>query len=165
MEWSEMLNCRFMAALLAGLTVGGCASDPSVGPRQESGAVAGALAGGALGALLGGRGTGNRVAGAVIGAAAGGILGGAVGASLDERDRRLAYEAEMRALDSGEAGAPVGWQGQGRGVHGTVVPGPYYVNRGMRCREYTHTIYIDGRPQTARSTACRNPDGTWTPVG
>jgi surface antigen len=46
-----------------------------------------------------------------------------------------------------------------------VVPGPYYVDNGRRCRAFTETIYIDGRPQTARGTACRNPDGSWTPVG
>jgi len=34
----------------------------------------------------------------------------------------------------------------------------------MNCRQFTHTIYIDGKPQTARGTACRNPDGTWQPV-
>lgn len=159
-----MPGLKVVAVALAGLTLAGCANDPSVGPRQETGAVAGALAGGALGALLGGRGTGSRVAGAAIGAVAGGILGGAIGASLDERDRRIAYDAEMRALESGEAGAPTSWQGERRGAYGTVVPGPYYVSRGLRCREYSHTIYIDGRPQTARGAACRNPDGTWTPV-
>ena len=35
----------------------------------------------------------------------------------------------------------------------------------MSCRQYTHTVYIDGRPQTMRGTACRNPDGTWQAVG
>jgi surface antigen len=159
-----MPGLKVVAVAVAGLLVAGCASDPSVGPRQETGAVAGALAGGALGALLGGRGTGSRVAGAVIGATAGGILGSAIGASLDERDRQRAYAAEMDALESGEAGAPVAWRGERRGAHGTVVPGPYYESRGLRCREYTHTIYVDGRPQTARGSACRNPDGTWTPV-
>ena len=43
-------------------------------------------------------------------------------------------------------------------------PGPSYEDNGRSCRSYTHTIYIDGRPQTARGTACRNPDGTWTPL-
>jgi surface antigen len=33
------------------------------------------------------------------------------------------------------------------------------------CRSFTHTIYLDGRPETVRSTACRNPDGTWSSVG
>ena len=45
-----------------------------------------------------------------------------------------------------------------------VVPGVDYEIRGIRCRDYTHSIYIDGRPQTARTTACRNPDATWSPV-
>lgn len=159
-----MPRMRLFAVAFCGLVLTGCASDPYGGPRQESGAFGGALAGGALGALLGGRGTGNRVAGAVVGAAAGGILGSAIGASLDERDRQRAYDAEMQALESGQPGAPVGWRGQYRGSYGTIVPGPYYETRGQRCREYTHTIYLDGRPQTARGTACRNPDGSWTPV-
>ena len=42
--------------------------------------------------------------------------------------------------------------------------GPNYDQNGMNCRQYTHTIYIDGKPQTARGAACRNPDGTWQPV-
>jgi surface antigen len=159
-----MTKIGIVAAVFAGLTLAGCASDPYSGPRQDSGAVAGALTGGALGALLGGRGTGSRVAGAVIGATAGGLLGSAIGASLDERDRQRAYAAEMEALEHGQPGAPVGWRGQYRGAYGTIVPGPYYEARGLRCREYTHTVYMDGRPQTARGTACRNPDGSWTPV-
>jgi surface antigen len=48
---------------------------------------------------------------------------------------------------------------------GTVVPGPAYDTRGMRCRAYTHTIYIDGRPQIARGAARRGPDRTWNPIG
>jgi surface antigen len=27
-----------------------------------------------------------------------------------------------------------------------------------------HRVWIDGRPQQMRGTACRNPDGTWTQV-
>ena len=26
------------------------------------------------------------------------------------------------------------------------------------------TVYVDGRPQAVRGTACRNPDGTWMAV-
>jgi surface antigen len=96
--------------------------------------------------------------------AAAGVLGNGLGASLDERDRQRAYAAEMQALEQGEPGEPVGWRG-GSGRHGTVVPGGYYETRGVRCRDYSHTIYSDGRPQTARATACRNPDGSWSPVG
>jgi surface antigen len=58
----------------------------------------------------------------------------------------------------------VAWRNPDSGRYGSVVPGPAYQSNGMNCRQFTHTIYIDGRPQTARGTACRNPDGTWQPV-
>ncbi|MGB6915036.1 MAG: RT0821/Lpp0805 family surface protein, partial [Pseudolabrys sp.] len=51
------------------------------------------------------------------------------------------------------------------GRYGTIVPGAAYQQADRKCRAFTHTIYIDGQPQTARGTACRNPDGTWTAVG
>ena len=50
------------------------------------------------------------------------------------------------------------------GRYGNVVPGPAAQIDGASCRQYTHTVYIDGRPQVERGTACRNPDGTWTIV-
>ena len=81
-----------------------------------------------------------------------------------ERDRRRAAAAEKQALEYGQPGEPVGWRG-GAGRHGTIVPGVDYEIRGIRCRDYTHSIYIDRRPQTARTTACRNPDATWSPIG
>ena len=34
---------------------------------------------------------------------------------------------------------------------------PYRVGS-QDCRQYTHTVTIDGARQTARGTACRNPD-------
>jgi surface antigen len=107
----------------------------------------------------------NSTTGAVAGAATGGVLGSAIGENLDERDRRRAFAAEMQALEYGEPGTPIGWRGDTAGRHGTVIPGAYYETRGTRCRAYTHAIYIDGKPQTARSTACRNADGSWSPVG
>ena len=27
------------------------------------------------------------------------------------------------------------------------------------------TVYIDGKPEVARGTACKQPDGSWRPVG
>ena len=74
----------------------------------------------------------------------------------------MAYEAEMAALEQGRVGAPVGWRNPGSGRYGNIVPGPVYVQRGSRCRSYTHTVYVRGRPEVVRGTACRNPDGTWT---
>ncbi|MGH6770100.1 MAG: glycine zipper domain-containing protein [Xanthobacteraceae bacterium] len=124
----------------------------------------GALLGGLFGAAVGGRGVGNRLAGAAVGAVAGGLIGSAIGASLDEEDRRMAYAAEMQALESGAPGVAVGWRSPRTHYYGTVVPGPYQVVDGRRCRPYTHTVYINGRPEVARGTACRNPNGVWVAV-
>jgi surface antigen len=156
---------KFAAIALAGLSLTGCSGDPTTGagPRENTGTLVGALAGAAVGSQIGG-GTGERIAAGLAGAAIGGLIGNRIGAALDDDDRQRAYAAQIEALERGAPGAPVGWRNQDSGRYGTVVPGPAYDARGMRCREYTHTIYIDGRPQTARGTACRNPDGTWNPV-
>lgn len=149
----------------AALLLAGCAGDPATGtgPRENTGTLVGAVAGGLIGSQFGGS-TGSRVAAGVAGAALGGLIGNRIGASMDDEDKRRAYEAQMAALEGGPAGAPVAWENPDSGRRGTIVPGPQYDRRGSRCRDFTHTIYIDGRPQVARGAACRNPDGTWTPV-
>ena len=151
-------------AFAAGLAA--CAGDPSgygPGPKENTGTLLGALSGAAIGSAFGG-GASGHVAGALIGAGVGGLIGNRIGASLDEDDRQRAYAAEVEALERGPAGAPVGWRNPGNGRYGSVVPGPAYVDNGRNCRAFTETIYIDGRPQTARGTACRNADGSWTPI-
>jgi surface antigen len=147
---------------VAAVALGGCASDPyGTGPREGTGTAVGAVTGALIGSAFGG-GTGERIGGAIAGAAIGGLIGNRIGASMDEEDRRLAYEAEMAALEQGQVGAPMGWRNPGSGRYGNIVPGPVYVQRGARCRSYTHTVYINGRPEVVRGTACRNPDGSWT---
>jgi surface antigen len=151
---------------LTAFALAGCAGDPvtGTGPRENTGTLIGALTGAAVGSTIGGD-TGARVAAGVAGAAIGGLIGNRIGAALDDEDRRRAYEAQMMALESGRSGAPVNWRNPDSGRYGTIVPGPAYDQGGAQCRPFTHTIYIDGRPQSARGTACRNPDGSWTPVG
>lgn len=148
-----------------GLMLAACAGDPESGrgPRENTGTLVGGLAGAAVGSQFGG-GVGGHVAGAVIGAGVGALIGNRIGAALDDEDKRRAYAAQEEALDDGAPGAAVSWRNPDSGRYGTVVPGPYYEEAGRRCRSYTHTIYIDSRPQTARGTACRNPDGSWTPL-
>ena len=162
-----MSALKMIASAALGLTLAGCAgsSDGSgPGPRENTGTLLGAGGGALLGAAVAGGGTGNRLAGAAVGGLLGGLIGNRIGASLDEQDRERAYAAQMDALERGPSGAPVTWKNPDSGRYGTVVPGPAYQEAGRNCRSYTHTIYIDGHPQTARGTACRNPDGTWTPL-
>src|SRR5690606_27244134 len=115
------------------------------------------------GSQIGG-GPGERVAAAVAGGLIGGLIGNQIGAALDDQDKQRAYAAQMQALDRGPSGAPVAWRNPDSGRYGSIVPGPAYQQHGSTCRQYTHTIYIDGRPQTARGAACRNPDGSWQPI-
>jgi len=160
-----MRKFGIIPAAAAAVVLAGCAGDPynGTGPRENTGTLVGALAGAAIGSQIGGS-TGSRVAAGVAGAALGGLIGNRIGAAMDDEDKRRAYMAQMDALERGAAGAPVGWENPDSGRRGTIVPGPQYDRRGSQCRDYTHTIYIDGRPQIARGAACRNPDGTWTPV-
>lgn len=153
-----MHGAKLLAVGLIGISLAGCQTAQD-NPNTVGGAAIGALAGAAIGQIAGGN-TGATLAGAAIG----GLIGGAIGNSLDAQDRARAEQAQMQALESGQPGAPVSWRGDS-GAYGTIVPGPAYA-RGPspRCREFTHTIYINGQPQTARGTACRNPDGTWSPV-
>ncbi|HEY5279917.1 MAG TPA: glycine zipper domain-containing protein, partial [Pseudolabrys sp.] len=139
---------------LAGM-LAACAGSPDgmgPGPKENTGTLLGALGGAAIGSQFGG-GAGGHVAGALIGAGVGALIGNRIGASLDDEDKRRAYAAEIEALDRGQSGAPVAWRNPDSGRYGSVVPGPAYVDRGRNCRAYTETIYIDGRPQTARGTA------------
>src|SRR5437764_1984654 len=147
-----------LSAAMAVLTLAGCAGDPGSGSRQAEGTL-GAITSSLFSTSQAGSAS-SGVTGSIGATATAGILSGPVGASLDERDRKRAAAAEKQALERSEPGEPVGWRGSA-GRHGTVVPGVDYEIRGIRCRDYTHSIYIDGRPQTARTTACRNPDATW----
>jgi surface antigen len=162
-----MSVAKFAAIAVIGLSLAACAGDPESGrgPKEGTGTLLGAGTGALIGASVAGGGTGNRVAGGVIGAALGAIIGNRIGAALDDEDKQRAYDAQLDALERGPSGAPVSWRNPDSGRYGTVVPGPSYQDAGRNCRSYTHTIYIDGRPQTARGTACRNPDSTWTTLG
>jgi len=100
---------------------------------------------------------------AVANAAIGGMFG-AAGAGLDDDDKQRAYAAQVQALESGGPGAPVAWKNSDSGHYGSIVPGPSVDRGGNKCRQYTHTIYIDGKPSTARGTACRSANGRWVPA-
>jgi len=152
---------RMAAVGLLSAALAACSSDS--GPKEAGGTLVGAGAGALIGNAIGGA-AGNRVAGTLAGAAIGGMLGNRMGAAMDDDDKQRAYAAQVQALESGPSGAPVAWRNPDSGRYGSVVPGPAYQSNGMNCRQFTHTVYIDGRPQTARGTACRNPDGTWQPV-
>ena len=158
---ASKLTIRALAIAWVGAALVACSSDP--GPKEVGSTLVGAGAGAAIGNAIGGS-AGDRALGTITGAALGGMLGNRIGAAMDDEDKRRAYAAQVQALESGPSGAPVAWRNPDSGRYGSIVPGPAYDSNGMNCRQFTHTIYIDGKPQTARGTACRNPDGSWQPV-
>ncbi|PCJ95700.1 MAG: hypothetical protein COA52_03510 [Hyphomicrobiales bacterium] len=154
------MKLKVIAGMTAmGLALAGC---QGVGPKQGVGALAGAVAGGVVGNQFGG-GRGKVIA-TTLGVIAGGLIGNSIGKSLDAQDRRRAQNAEYQALEYGRVGSPVVWRNPDSGHYGEVTPTKTYRNNNLQCREYSHTIYIDGRPETAKGTACRQPDGTWRPT-
>ena len=152
---------KAIVAILLPVSLMACG--PNGPNKADTGLVVGAAAGGILGNQVGG-GKG-KIATTAIGAVIGGIVGSEIGRSMDRQDRMLAQQAEMAALEAGESGRPRVWRNPDNGRYGEVVPGRPYRRGPEDCRDYTHTIYIDGRPQAMRGTACRNPDGTWRNVG
>jgi surface antigen len=156
---------RLSSAAIMAISIAACAATPETGQgaKENTGTLLGAVAGGLIGSQFGG-GTGEHIAAGLAGAAIGGMIGNRIGASMDDEDRKLAYDAQVQALESGPSGTAVPWRNPDSGRYGSVVPGRAYQSNGLQCRQYTHTIYIDGRPQIARGSACRNPDGTWTAV-
>ncbi len=153
-----MRGMRVIAVAILPLALAGCGPD---GPtKADTGLAVGAVAGGILGNQFG-KGTGN-VAATALGAVIGGIVGSEIGRSMDQQDRMMAQQAEYDALERGQSGSARAWRNPDNGHYGEVVPTQPYMRGSVHCRDYTHKIYIDGKPQAMRGTACRNPDGTWT---
>lgn len=137
-----------IAAVALAAALAGCTTADVSGPGPSAQAFAQGQAG-------------RPVAAAIVDAMAGGLIGGALGSGLDARERRRALEAEYRALEYTPAGQAVAWGQQG-GRRGEVVAGSPYRVGSQDCRQYAHTVFAGSRSQTARGSACRNPDGSWT---
>ncbi|MBZ7920905.1 hypothetical protein LAC81_03755 [Ensifer adhaerens] len=97
-----------------------------------------------------------------IAALQGGVIGRLSDLDIGTSDRQRALEAEYRALEAAPGGQPVTWAG--RGVSGSVVAAAPYQVGSQNCRQYSHTVTIKTEAKTARGAACRNPDGSWTPL-
>lgn len=96
-----------------------------------------------------------------ISALQGGIVG-RTGAKLSDSDRARALEAEYRALEGSAVGQATVWKGDGASGQ-VVASAPYQVGQ-QNCRQYRHTVTVDGKDLGARGAACRNDDGTWSPL-
>jgi surface antigen len=94
----------------------------------------------------------------------GGLVARVPDLKLSKSDRARALEAEYKALETSPGGQKVIWDGSG-GMHGEVVAATPYQVGSQNCRQYSHSISVNGgAPLIARGAACRNPNGSWTPL-
>ncbi len=145
--------------MLVAVLLASC-QDMSNNPKQTGGTLLGA----GLGALAGsqiGSGKG-QMAAIAIGALAGGLAGGSIGRSLDDADRMYANRNAQQSFETTRTGATSTWRNPDSGNSGTITPTrTYQTARGANCREYESTIYVEGKSETSKGTACRQPDGSW----
>ena len=153
-----MIDPRPVLLLVTALGLGGCDLTSKSGASE--GASASAFSGG-----NGRTGDGAVASAALTNAELSRLIGLKIGAALNDDDRRLAYEAQIKALESGSPGAPMPWRNPASGRYGNIVPGPAYDRKGAQCRGYSHSVHINGQLEIARGTACRGTDGGWSAVG
>lgn len=156
MRISPLILLGRVSALMAALSLAACASSGSADGSS------------ALQAFAGGSKPSSQqptaVATAIVEAMAGGLIGGTLGTRLDARERRHALESEYRALEYTPPGESVFWGEEGGRRYGQVVAGAPYRVGSQDCRQYRHTVSINGQSEAARGAACRNPDGSWSPL-
>jgi surface antigen len=122
----------------------------------------GAAVGGAAGALIASEVADGRHRGAAIagGALLGILIGGSIGNAMDQLDERCVGQV----LEHAGSDQSVTWRNPDSGAAVQVTPRRTWEDEGRYCREYTTTVRIDGKPQQAWGTACRQPDGSWQRV-
>jgi len=85
-------------------------------------------------------------------------------AKLSNAARKQALAAEYKALELSKTGQSVAWSNAADHAAGTVMPGQPYRVGAQNCRQYSHDWRLNGLPHSARGAACRNADGSWTPL-
>ena len=95
------------------------------------------------------------------GISGGGLVGGPFGQALSANDRQAGLNAEYKALEYAGGGELVSWTGKD-GTSGSVVAAQPYRVGSQDCRQYKHDLSAQGKTTSARATACRNNDGSWT---
>lgn len=94
----------------------------------------------------------------------GGLISRVAGVKLSSADKARALEAEYKVLEGAPSGQTVTWQGSG--IRGEVVAAVPYQVGSQNCRQYSHSVTVKSAaaPVVARGAACRNRNGSWTPL-
>ncbi len=84
------------------------------------------------------------------------------GAKLSNAQKQRALEAEYRALENAPSGQKITWNDDDASGE-VVAAAPYQVGT-QNCRQYKHSVTMEGKTYQANGAACRNDNGTWTPL-
>ena len=153
----KVLKKSVISAAIITMGLTGCSNNP--GDKETIGTVAGGAAGVLLGSQIG-HGSG-RIIGGVAGGAVGGFLGNRIGKSMDDQDEMMSRRNTDRALEQAPDYQAQSWRNPNNGHRGAMTVNRTYERNGRPCREYTQSVFIDGREQIVYGEACRERDGTW----
>lgn len=94
---------------------------------------------------------------------ANGFVDAAALSSMTAKDSAEANSAQFYALQFGRPGAPRQWAGD-KGTTGSVSVGPYVRVNNLDCRDFTHSVKVNGQDFVKKGTACREQNGNWAVV-
>ena len=94
---------------------------------------------------------------------ANGFVDPAALAVMTAKDSNEANSAQFYALQFGRPGAPRQWAGDA-GTTGSVSVGPYVRVNNLDCRDFTHSVKVNGTDYVRKGTACREQNGNWNVV-
>lgn len=149
-EHERLSRQAMMISRTALVTLFACVSALSSCQTTQSGGPKGSLFGGPA-----------KTPSVYISALDGGVVSQS-GADLSNGQKQRALEAEYRALEAAPSGQKVTWNDDDAAGE-VVAAAPYQVGN-QNCRQYKHSVTMDGKTYQAHGAACRNDDGTWTPL-
>lgn len=132
----------------------------NMGKNEGTGTFFGTILGAVVGRKIGGKGAGGDI-GMVMGGMIGASMGGEIGRKLDDADKIKFARTRHIVLEEYPSGQEGAWHNPDSGHSGTFVAQPAFEEDNRYCREFTQTVLIGGKAETAYGTACRMPDGTW----
>lgn len=141
-----------VASLLSALALTACATAPQLAPTSLATAPAPTVA---LAAPV------QSATPAATLANLGSYVDAAALSKLSAKSKAEASAAQFNALQFGRVGAPRNWVGD-NGASGQVTVGPFLRVNLIDCRDFSHTVTINGTSFVHKGTACREADGSWT---
>lgn len=158
-----MLLKKLSVVFVSAILLFGCANG---GPKQTAGTYIGAVGGALVGSQFG-KGSGQLV-GVALGTFLGGMLGSEIGSRMDAHDKELAAQAVNNSLENAPDNQARTWKNPNTNHSGNFVVTKTEESQNKVCRDYVHTVILDGKQEKVCGRACRDvrdPKAQWNIVG